>query len=322
MIGIKDIATFFPVSTLSAADLPGGTALSADERAYFSTVGIEQVRVAEQDNGYALGKNAAMQLLEKNNIEGDDIQLIINIQSRLPEYFMSSSSAKLQSELHATNALVLAISDLGCTDMSMALKLAKDFLTANDAAEHVLICYGNKPYSPSRYRFPVTIYGDGGIAVLVGRTERNRIIDVDIRTEGKYWDLFKVEYLGKTFEQYQEVCTNHRRYSFELAIESKMRFAGLNNDILEKNELERADISHYILQNISLRAYEFYETAFGVKLSPVCKHNLQQYGHLGPADVMLNYKAGIESGLFRAGEKVLIMNNSPVASWSTILIEV
>jgi 3-oxoacyl-[acyl-carrier-protein] synthase-3 len=37
---------------------------------------------------------------------------------------------------------------------------------------------------------------------------------------------------------------------------------------------------------------------------------------------MLNYQAGLETGLFQKGEYVLVMNNSPVASWSNILIEV
>jgi 3-oxoacyl-[acyl-carrier-protein] synthase-3 len=37
---------------------------------------------------------------------------------------------------------------------------------------------------------------------------------------------------------------------------------------------------------------------------------------------MLNYQAGIDKGLFQRGDKVLIMNNSPVAAWSAVVIEV
>jgi 3-oxoacyl-[acyl-carrier-protein] synthase III len=322
MIGIKDIATFFPEKIVPATAIPGFHELKEQEQEYFKGVGIETVPVSDELNGYPLAKAAAQQLLADNNLEGNKIDLLVMIQSRLPEFFMSSAAAHLQSELKATNALVLSIADLGCTDMSMALKLAKDFLIANPKAEHVLICYGNTPYSASRYRFPVTIYGDGGVAVLIGRTDHNRIIDVDIRTDGKYWDLFKVEYRDKKFTDFREECTNMRRYGFELAIESKIRFAGINNDIITRNGLNREDINHYILQNISMRAYEFYETAFGVSLSPVCRFNLKKYGHLGPADIMLNYKTGLDKGIFSRGEKVLIMNNSPVASWSAVIIEV
>jgi 3-oxoacyl-[acyl-carrier-protein] synthase-3 len=322
MIGIKAISSAFPEVMLPAGEIPGHNKLNAQEQEYFNGVGIETVPVTTDQNGYPLARAAAEKLLTANNIAATNIDLIIFIQCRLPEYFMSSYSSRLQSELKAKKALVMSISDLGCTDMSMALKLAKDFLIANRQAENVLICYGNTPYSSSRYRVPVTIYGDAGIAVLVGRTEENKIVDVDIRIDGKYWDLFKVEYRDKKFEEYKEECTSLRKYGFELAIESKMRFTGINSDILERNGLERSDIRHYILQNISLRAFEFYETAFNVTLSPVCRYNLRRYGHLGPADIMLNYQAGVDKGLFQRGDKVLIMNNSPVAAWSAVVIEV
>jgi 3-oxoacyl-[acyl-carrier-protein] synthase III len=322
MIGIKSIASAFPEVLLPAGEIPGRELLKEQELEYFNGVGIDTVPVTTDLNGYPLAKAAAEKLLNQSNITGEELDLIILIQCRLPEYFMSSSSTRLQQDLQAKKALVLSISDLGCADMSMALKLAKDFLVANRQAENVLICYGNTPYSNSRYRFPVTIYGDAGIAVLVGRTEENKIVDVDIRTDGKYWDLFKVEYRDRKFEDYREECTSLRKYGFELAIESKMRFSAINSDILQRNGLGREDVRHYILQNISNRAYEFYETAFNVTLSPVCRYNLRRYGHLGPADIMLNYQAGMDKGLFQRGDKVLIMNNSPVAAWSAVIIEV
>jgi 3-oxoacyl-[acyl-carrier-protein] synthase III len=322
MIGIKSIASAFPEVLLPAGEIPGRELLKEQELEYFNGVGIDTVPVTTDLNGYPLAKAAAEKLLNQSNITGEELDLIILIQCRLPEYFMSSSSTRLQQDLQAKKALVLSISDLGCADMSMALKLAKDFLVANRQAENVLICYGNTPYSNSRYRFPVTIYGDAGIAVLVGRTEENKIVDVDIRTDGKYWDLFKVEYRDRKFEDYREECTSLRKYGFELAIESKMRFSAINSDILQRNGLGREEVRHYILQNISNRAYEFYETAFNVTLSPVCRYNLRRYGHLGPADIMLNYQAGMDKGLFQRGDKVLIMNNSPVAAWSAVIIEV
>lgn len=322
MVGIQDIAMFFPTDEIETVDIPGRNLLSQEEIEYFNTAGIKSIHVSNDDDGYMLAKKATEKLLENTNCDGDDIDMIIFIQCRLPEFFMSSSAARLQDEIGAKNAMVYSISDLGCTDMSMALKQAKDFLTANEQAENVLICYGNKPYSPSRYRFPVTIYGDGGIALMVTRTKQNKLLDISIVTDGKYWDLFKVAYRNHKFSEYREECTDMRKYGFELAILSKMKFVELNGQLLENNDLSKENIDHFILQNISLRAYEFYETAFEVKLSPVCKYNLGKFGHLGPADILFNYQTGLNNGLFNRGDKVLIMNNSPVASWSSILLEV
>jgi 3-oxoacyl-[acyl-carrier-protein] synthase-3 len=176
--------------------------------------------------------------------------------------------------------------------------------------------------SPYRFRNPVTIVGDGGVAALITRTTDHSITDIQIETNGYYWDLFKLDYRNKSFEQYKEECSDIRKYGFELAIESKNRFFDINGSILNRHALPAQGISHYILQNISSRSYEYYQSAYDIRISPICAMNLARFGHLGAADIFLNYQTGMESGIFRKGEKVLIMNNSPVAAWSSILIEV
>jgi 3-oxoacyl-[acyl-carrier-protein] synthase-3 len=322
MAGIRDIASFFIDKKVYARDLIANGSLDEKEIEYYNSTGIETIFDADGYQGYDLAKQAALKLMAKSSIEGKDIDLIIYIQNRLPQYLMSSGTARLQYEIGAINAAGFALSDLGCTDMSMAIRLARDFLIANAQAELILICYGNTPYTPSRFRFPVTINGDGGIALAITRTADNEILDLSIKMQGNYWDLFKVDYSDNLYIDYKEVCGNYRKYGFELALESKIRLLELNEAILSRNGLKKTGIQHFLLQNLSLRSYEFYETAFDIRLSKVCQFNLRKYGHLGPADVILNYLTGLETGVFQKGDNVLVMNNSPVASWSNILIRV
>lgn len=322
MIGIQEIVTAFPDKKIKVEDIPGTRDLSQAQKDYFNHVGIETVVAADHASGYDLAKEASFLLLEKVGIEASEIDFIILIQSRLPDFFMSSSGTRLQQELGANNAVTFSISDLGCVDMTLALKLAKDLLESNEMAENVMICYGNTPYSASRYRYPVTIYGDAGIALLIGREEKNQIIDITIQSSGAYWDLFKVQHKDRLYADYTEECSDTRKYAFELAVESKIRFTEINDNLLDRNEWRKEDVDHFLLQNISSRSYQFYESAFDIKLSQVCEFNLKQYGHLGPIDVMLNYQTGLEKGLFNPGDCVLIMNNSPVAAWSSMLLRV
>ena len=322
MIGIKDIVTFFGGKRIAAQELIQGAGLDEKELEYFSGTGIDSIYDGGGLSGYDLALRATNRLMDKNDIAGSDIDLIIYIQNRLPAYLMSSSAARLQHDIRAVNAQAFALSDLGCTDMSMALQLARDFLIAHPRAGLVVICYGNAPYTPSRLRWPVTINGDGGIALAITRSADNVVLDVNIRMQGNCWDLFKVDYLRQPYSGYREVCTNPRRYGFELAIESKLRLVELNERLLCRHGLQRSDIRHFLLQNLSLRSYAFYENFLEIRLSDVCRCNLGRYGHLGPADIMLNYLTGLETGSFRKGDHVLLMNNSPVAAWSNILIRV
>jgi len=322
MIGIKGIATFFAGKKVTTANLIAGAKLEKDEHGYFNSIGIDTLYNADTYEGFDLAKEAAVKVLQNTNIDAASISLVIYIQNRLLQYLMSSNAARLQYEIGAVNANAFSVSDMGCTDMTMAIKIAKDFLIANTEAQTVLIAYGNKPYAPSRFRFPVTINGDGGIALLICRTNDNQILDINIKTQGNYWDLFQVVYQDKKFSDYKELCASQRKYGFELAIESKLRLLKLNEEVLDRNGLEKNDIHHYLIQNLSTRSYQFYESSFGIKLSAVCQLNLKKYGHLGPGDVMLNYLTGIETGLFQKGDKVLVMNSSPVAAWSNILLQV
>ena len=322
MIGIKAIKPLITGERISTASLPEASRLKGQELDYYNGCGIETIVDSGLLSSFDLAKGASLQLLEETGTDPNKIDVIIYIKSRTPEYLISSEATRLKHALKADKALTFALTDLGCADISMALKMARDFLIANRRYNNVLIAYGNKQFMNTRFRYPVNILGDGGIAVLVGRTESNRIVDIQLDSNGHYWDLFKLDYRDKTFEDYREVCSDVRKYGFELAIESKNRFEELNAGIMSSNGLQKSDIHHYLLQNISSRAYEYYESAFDIKISPVCKMNLAQYGHLGSADIMLNYHVGVSSGMFEKGSRVLIMNNSPVAAWSSMLVEV
>jgi len=322
MMGIKDIVSYFEGDRIAVSDLLERAALEPAERQYFGATGIETVYHANGADGYHLARSAAQKLMERNKVSGQDIDLIIYIQNRLPPYLMSSSTARLQHDLGAVNAVGFSLADLGCTDMSMALQLAHDFLAGHSEAGLVLICYGNSPYTPSRFRYPVTINGDGAVALFVSRTADNRVVDINIKMKGAYWDLFKVDCGDRTYAAYKEECSSQRKYGFELAIESRLQVQALNEKALSKSGLVKEEVAHHLLQNLTLRSFEVYENAFEISIANVCRYNLRRYGHLGPADIMLNYQAGLETGLFQKGEYVLLMNNSPVASWSNILIEV
>lgn len=322
MIGIQSIKTYTPGTPVSIHSLPEKEALGDNELSYFTTCGIDTIYDSGKIGSYDLAKGACEKLLQEAGIEASSIDLIIYIQSRMPEHFISSESTRLQHDIKADNALSFAISNLGCADSSMALRLAKDFLASNRKANNVLICYGNKLFSNFRFRNPVTIMGDGGIAALITKTGGHTITDIQIQTNGHYWDLFKLEYRDRSVDQYKEVCSDIRKYGFELALESRNRFREMNDSILHDHSLSRQDISHFLLQNISTKAYEYYQSAFDIQISPICAMNLAQYGHLGAGDIFLNYQTGMEAGIFQKGEKVMIMNNSPVAAWSSILINI
>lgn len=321
MIGITAIKPYFEGKRTALEDLIANAELTEEASTYFEASGIEAIRQSKE-SGFALALGAAEQLLADEQIDPERIDLVIYIRGRIPDQLVSSEATRLQHALGATKAMVLSVCDLGCADSTMALKMAVDYLTANRSARQALVCYGHRNPESCRFRYPVTVQGDGGIACLLSKGNGHALLDFAFDFNGAYWDLFKIEYEGRRKESLREECRDLRAYGFELAVESRMKFQQCNQKLLDRHRLSYGDIDHILMQNISARAFEVYSQFLNHPISPVCRQNLSEYGHLGCADILLNLHLGLESGLFSTGQKLLIMNNSPVAAWTTLLLQV
>lgn len=320
MTGIAGIGICLDGKPTRITDLPEHAALDEPSRHVYESLGIDTVLVDESDAA-TLAVTAATSALESAGVRPGDVDALVTVQARVPELFMTSEATRVQAALGAERATTFSVGDLGCVSINSAFLVARALLDSNPSWDNVLIAHGSKPPAPRRFRFPVTVNGDGGVAVVVTRDAAPRILDLAIETNGEYWDLYRVDFKDKPEREWAEECKSLRTYSFKLAIESRNRFAALNEAVLARAGKSLADVDHFLMQNLSAGAFRFYEEFFGIELTKACKTNLARYGHLGSMDVPLNLHTGIASGEISPGDLVLVMNNSPVAAWSTMLVE-
>lgn len=321
MIGIEHIATFFGTRRLRVRDLPERPELSDEERTLLDNLGIESVVADDGYDGLDLALEAARRLISTNGLDPQEIDLVLLLEGRAPSQLMASGAARLQAAVGASQALAFTLGDLGCVSIAAALEMVQGLLA--NGRKRALIAYGSRPATPRRFRYPVTVLGDGGFALTVTQdAARNRILSHRVEVNGDYWDLFSVDVRDKAPGEWRESCKSVQVYSFGLAIESRNRFRRLNERVLGEAGLAPADIRHHLMQNISVGAFGFYESFLGIEFADGCFENLERYGHLGPMDVILNLQAGLTSGAFRPGDRVLMMNNSPVAAWSSTVLQI
>ena len=321
MIGVKALTFDIPSNLVPIRDLPEIEALDNAARKVFelTMADMQTVAVDEEHDNVDLAVRAAREAIEEAEILPSEVGLLIFLQSRAPSYMMASEATRTQHQLGANKAVALTAGGLGCANISGALQIARSFLTAHQELEHVLICGASKPFGTRRYREAVTLVGDAGMGVILSRCDRNRILEHDMITQGKFWDLFRVEYKDRTQAEYVEACTSER-YKFELAITSRNNFRALRQQIFDRQNMDEADA--YIMQNLSPQAFSYNEEALAVRFLTTCRQNCARYGHLGGIDILLNYSNAIEQSLIEQGDRVLIQNNSPAACWSTTLVEV
>lgn len=321
MSGIASIGLALPGTPTRVTDLPEHAALDEPSRHVFESLGIDTVLVDGGSDAADLAAGAAKSALGAASLGADEVDALVTVQGRVPEFLMASEATKVQAAVGASKATTLSVADLGCVSISSAFLVARALLDSNRSWKNVLVAHGSKPPTPRRFRYPVTVNGDGGVAIVMTRDAAPRILDVAIETNGEYWDLYRVDFKDKPVREWAEECKSLKTYSFKLAIESRNRFKALNEGVLARAGKTMSDVRHFMMQNLSAGAFRFYEEFFGIEFAKACKTNLARYGHLGSMDVPLNLHTAIESGEASPGDLVLVMNNSPVAAWSTMLVE-
>jgi len=322
MTGIAAVRILLPDTRTALTALPEYATLTEEDRTLVAGLGIETVAEAPGTDSGELAAAAVRDLLADRGLDGRDIDALVLVGGRVPAYFVASEATRVQHLAGLTRALAFTVTDLGCAASTGALLTARSLLATTPSWSRVVIAHGCRPPGPRRLRRPVTVNGDAGMAVLLEPDGAMRVLDVEMETDGQYWDLFRVDFRGRPPAEWAEVCTDEPRYSFRLAVESQKRFAALNQRLLRRSGLDMSDVDHVVMQNLSEGAFRFYEEGLRLTVAAVCRDNLRRHGHLGPVDVLANLHGGVGSGEFAPGDLVLVMNNSPVAAWSSTLIEV
>ncbi|MEU5082724.1 MULTISPECIES: hypothetical protein [Streptomyces] len=377
-IHIGPVHFWHPEHTLAVTDLPERATLPEARDRQLLALGIDRVRVAGGLTETDLAERAALGVLADSGTDPADLDGLLLVQGRAPEYLMASEATRLQHRIGATRALTLGVGDLGCVSSSAAIEIGAALLRGRGGPGRILVAMGVRAAATARYRPPMTVLGDCGAAFLLttgdddsggvlsasggdtvggapytsgghtvgaapytsgsggpytpgdetaggaprpagGRAARYRLLGQELRSDGRYADLFRIRYRELPPERWAEECADENAYSFQLAIESRNRLRDLNAELLRRCATTQDELAAVVMQNLSMGAFAFWQDALGLKIADVCRDNLAGHGHLGPADVLMNLESLAPS--VPAGGKVLVMNSSPVAAWCTALVE-
>ena len=319
-VTIESVALWFPDDEVTVAGLPELDELPIAQREHALGLGIDTVRIGIGLSEVDLAQAAAEEALRTSGLDATQLDALLLVQGRVPQYLLASEATRLQHRLGATQAFTTGVGDLGCVSVSAAFTLASALLRGDPRCQNVLVVAAAKTPTRSRYRPPMTLLGDGAAAVLLttSGTGRYELVDQMIRSDGKYADLFHIDYRDVREAEWVEECADEPTYSFRLAVESRKRFTEINAELLARNGLQQDGIGVFLMQNLSLGAFAFWQEALDVAIDPVCRDNLARYGHLGSVDVVANLDRVASAQV--PGDYCVIMNSSPVAAWSSALL--
>ncbi len=133
-VTIDSVALWFPDDEVTVAGLPELDELPIAQREHALSLGIDTVRIGIGLSEVDLAQAAADEALRKAGLDATELDALLLVQGRVPQYLLASEATRLQHLLGATQAFTTGVGDLGCVSVSAAFALASALLRGDPVA--------------------------------------------------------------------------------------------------------------------------------------------------------------------------------------------
>lgn len=315
-VGIAGIGLYLPEEVRTAKEIAEATKGVWSEEAVKEKLGINKVFVANDDEGtQEMGAQAALNLIEEENINPLDIDVILCFGEEWKEYPLTTSAIYIQDRIGAKNAWGIDVQNRCCTTVT-ALKMAKDMLIADESIDTILIAGGYRngdlvDYSDTTNSMLFNLSAGGGALLLKKDHHENELLGSHIISDGSLSRTAGVKY-GGTAKPITKENLEEAKQSLTLLEPNKMKQrlneVSMNNWMtcidrsLEKSGYTQADIDY--LNILHMKRSGHYAMLENMNLSEEQSIYLEDYGHLGQIDQILSLKLGLEQGKIKEGTVV------------------
>ncbi|MBG9798767.1 3-oxoacyl-ACP synthase [Brevibacillus laterosporus] len=329
-IGIEATGVYFPPHVETADLLAEKTGIPAS--VIIEKFGLYEKHVADDTLHVTdLAVEAAKSFVGKK-IRPEELDVIIYFGSPHKDYYVWSCAAKIQHELGARNAYAFEIMNVSSC-FPIALKVAKDMLTADNSIHNILLVAGCKEstiidYDNPRSRFMFN-FADGGTAALVTRgATKSRILQSAIITDGSFHDDVKVPGGGSknpashdTVEErlhYIDV-TNPSSMKERLDPVSVPTFIKVIEIALQKSGKTTKDIK--LLLPLHTKRSMFRELLQRLGLSEEQAIYLDHHGHMSALDPCIGFHFAQEQRQLHKGDIVVAVSAGTGYTWAATILE-
>lgn len=156
-------------------------------------IGVYERRFADEKTCSSdLCHAAAEKLIADNRINRNEIDLLVFV-SQTPDYRMPATSVLLQHRLNLPQTTIAFDINLGCSGFIYGMSVVYSMMQ-NMGLRKALLLDGetrSKVYSPKDRR-SAFLFGDGGVAALIERSEQFGTSFFSLNSDGSRGDLIKI----------------------------------------------------------------------------------------------------------------------------------
>ncbi|MBD0851263.1 beta-ketoacyl-ACP synthase III [Maribacter arenosus] len=255
--------------------------------------GIKERRILKDEEGQGssyLGIKAAQDLIQKGNIDPEEIDLVI-VATATPDSMVASTAAFVASEIGAKNAFAFDLL-AACSSFLFGMSTASSFIQSGKYKK-ILLIGADKMSSIIDYtdRTTCIIFGDGAGAVLFEpNTEGFGLQDEYLRADGSGRKFLGMDAGGSLMPATEETVRNRKHYIyqdgknvFKFAVSNMADVAAL---IMERNDLSDQDVSWLVPHQANRRIIDATANRMGLDHSKVMT-NIHKYGNTTSATLPL-----------------------------------
>ena len=285
--------------------------------------GIKERRIAKDEFTSDLGYKAALQALERSNLDKSEIDAII-CATITPDYFcMPSTACVIANKLGLKGITAFDIS-AARTGFIYLLDVAKSMIESG-AKKNILIVGAEKTSTIMDWsdRSICILFGDGAGAAVISASSDNHIIDVHTSSDGSKGDLLITPGCAivnpansQTIEQRLNFMKMSGNDVFKIAVNTLTKDVV---DILEKNQIPPEKIDLFIPHQANLRIIEAVKQRLNFDDSK-CVVTVQKYGNTSSASIPMAINDAYESGRLKSGSLMLLDAFGGGFTWGSAIL--
>lgn len=301
------------------------------------TIGLHKRRVVDDQTTAAdLCQQAGQKLLEMSSIRISDIDSIIFV-TQTPDYSQPCNAAVLHGRMGFSKDCAALDVNLGCSGYVYGLWLAYSLIVSG-GCERVLVFAGDtiSRLCHHKDRSVTPLFGDGGSATLVERSDQPTSSYFSLQTDGSGFDSLIVPAGGarlpaspETAKASEDEAGNWRSsenlymdgaeiFNFSISEEPRsvseiLEFAGLEADAVDFFVFHQAN--RYILTNIAKR--------LGLDTAKVPMQTVERYGNQSSASIPSAICGELAAEMTDGGTHKLLLSGFGVGlSWASVVLDV
>jgi len=287
--------------------------------------GLRGKHIAAPDEHVSdLSVRAAERLLAEADIDAKELDVVLYYGSMYKDYPIWQAAPHIAHRLGATNAFAVEYDNVS-HGTSIALRIARDLLRAEDELKNVLIVAACREsylldYTNKRSRFMFS-FGDGAVAGLLrGDADRNEVLGAHAITDGSYSLQVKVPGGGSVDPDGYRFLDVADPASMKGGLDqvSLPNFVAVARGAVERSGLTLEQVA--FVCPLHTKRSMFLTLLSELGMSEDQAVYLDDTGHMSGVDPLLGLDRAVRDGRVRDGDAVLLLSAGTGYTWAASVV--